>query len=258
MNDVTILGSTGMLGSACAKVFPDAYMPNRSEFDALKDDPNFSGWIVNCIGAIPQRIKNLKEMELLNSEFPKKLSINDTKVIQIVTDCVFSGKTGNYSESSPKDPIDDYGKTKSEGESASSLKIRCSIIGPDKSNASLFEWVRQQPLGATIDGYTDHIWNGVSTQIFAKLVKGIIESNFWKNETYHFVPSNAVSKYELIKLIAKRTNRSDLNILKKVTGNPINRTLATVHPDVNRHFWELAGYKQIPSIEQIVEEIVLY
>ncbi len=257
MDEVTILGATGMLGSACAKLFPNAKIPSRSEFDALKDDPDFFGWVINCIGAIPQRVKNSEDMEKLNIDFPKKLQNNKSRVIQIATDCVFSGKIGNYSENSAKDPVDIYGQSKAAGENVKSLKIRCSIIGPDKSNASLFEWVRQQPTNATIYGYADHFWNGVSTQIFARLTRGIVKNNFWENTTFHFVPENFVSKYELVKLIAEKTNRRDLTIIKKITGNPVNRTLSTVHPEMNKYLWESAGYAKIPTIQQIVEEITL-
>ena len=257
METVTILGATGMLGSACAKVLPNAVLPTRDEFDALKDVPDFSGWVINCIGAIPQRISEDNLMHKLNVEFPIKLGNSGAKVIQITTDCVYSGKTGNYSESSVKDPVDEYGRTKREGEVAKSLKIRCSIIGPDKSNASLFEWVRQQPLNATINGYEDHYWNGVSTHIFAKLAKGIIESNFWELETYHLVPKNSVSKYELVQLIASRVDRKDLTIIPMKTGNLVNRTLATINPEINQHLWQLAGFSQIPTIQEIVEQIPL-
>lgn len=230
MENVTILGASGMLGSECLRQMPTASAPPRSEFDALIDQPNFEGWVINCIGAIPQRISDAKLMEKLNVEFPISLGKCDAKVIQIVTDCVFSGTIGNYSESAVKDPVDIYGCSKLAGETARSLKIRCSIIGPDKSNASLFEWVRNQPDGATINGFTDHYWNGVSTYVFAKLTKGIIESGFWENQTYHFVPRNFVSKYELVKLIAQKTDRQDLKILKMTTGKLVNRTLATDLP----------------------------
>ncbi len=254
-NRITILGATGMLGTACAKVLPNANKPTQTEFDALVDTPNFEGWVINCIGAIPQRINNPTIMKKLNSEFPHK--IESAKVIQIVTDCVYSGQTGNYSESSPKDPIDLYGRSKLIGESARSLKIRCSIIGPDKSNASLFEWVRRQPIGATINGYADHYWNGVSTKIFAKLALGIIKENFWEDTTYHFVPKDYVSKYQLLKLIAHKLNRQDLTINETKTNNPINRTLITDFPKMNRYLWEIAGYESVPTIAQIVNDIDL-
>ncbi len=257
MSEVTILGASGMLGQACSALLPDAYKPNRLEFDALSDDPDFSGWVINCIGAIPQKVSDYEVMKKLNSDFPKKLSNSHSKVIQIATDCVFSGKIGRYTESSPKDPIDDYGNTKWEGEQTTSMKIRCSVIGPDLKPGSLFEWIRKQPIGAVIHGYSDHMWNGVSTNVFAKLAKGIIETDFWQDHTYHLVPANFVSKYELVKLIAQRTNRSDLQIIKKSTGNKVDRTLATIYTEVNQKLWELAGYSEIPTIQEIVEEIPL-
>ena len=255
MDKVTILGATGMLGSACLKVIPNAFHPLRTEFDALSSEPKFEGWVINCIGAIPQRINDLVLMKDLNDFFPKRLGESDAKVIQIATDCVFSGKIGKYSELDKPDPIDEYGKTKLAGEEARSLKIRCSIIGPDKSNASLFEWVRQQPEGATIYGYTDHFWNGVSTNVFANLAKGIIQNNFWEDAVLHFVPRDSVSKYELLKMIAKRTNRTDLIIVKKITGEKIDRTLTTINPELNKQLWKFAGYEEIPTIEEIVARI---
>ena len=257
MDKVTILGASGMLGSACAKVFPDAAVPSRDEFDALSDKPDFNGWVVNCIGAIPQRINDEFVMRKLNDEFSNQLPNSNNKVLQIATDCVFSGREGNYTESSIKDPVDDYGKTKLAGENFKSMNIRCSIIGPDVKNVSLFEWVRSQPIGATIFGYTDHYWNGVSTKVFAKLLKGIIETKSWQSGTFHFVPKDSVSKFELVNLIAKRLARSDLKIEEKETGKKVDRTLATNFPDLNQNLWKLAGYSEIPTIEQIVNDISL-
>lgn len=257
METVTILGATGMLGSACANALPNAVMPTREEFDALKDVPNFSGWVINCIGAIPQRVSQSDLMRKLNTEFPINLSKTDAKVIQIATDCVFSGKHGSYLENSDKDPIDEYGRSKLAGEVAKSLKIRCSIIGPDQKNASLFEWVRSQPEGATLNGYVNHIWNGISTNIFANLAKKIIATDFWESSTFHLVPKNSVSKFELVRLIARHASREDLNIVPVSAHNSVNRTLSTNNPDMNEYLWQLAGFSEVPTIQEIVEQIPL-
>ena len=254
-NNVTILGSTGMLGSACATEFPKAKMPTRREIDAEKDTPDLTDWVINCIGSIPQREKNADMMWKVNSEFPKR--ITRSRVIQIVTDCVFDGKSGSYSETSIKNATDAYGKSKIAGEEADSMKIRCSIIGPDKSNASLFEWVRQQPKGAKIDGYVDHMWNGVTTQIFAKLCTGLIQEDLFLSETFHFVPADKVSKFELVKMIAIKTGRTDLTINPIETANPVDRTLITNNPEMNLRFWSLAGYAKPPSIQEMINDLRL-
>jgi dTDP-4-dehydrorhamnose reductase len=252
-SDVTILGATGMLGSACVKEFPNALKPSRNEIDAEKNEQELNGWVINCIGAIPQKISDREKMWKINSEFPK--SIQNAKVIQIATDCIYSGKDGNYSETSNPDPVDEYGKSKLAGEDAKSLKIRCSIIGPDKSAASLFEWVRQQPQNAVINGFTNHIWNGVTTKVFANMCQGIIENEFYQNKVFHFVPADRVSKFELIKLIANRIGRNDLEILPTDNEKSIDRSLSTNYPQINQQLWEFAGYSRPPTIAQMIQDM---
>jgi dTDP-4-dehydrorhamnose reductase len=254
-SDVTILGSTGMLGSACVKEFPNAKTPTRLEIDAETDTPKLTDWVINCIGAIPQREKNEDIMWKINAEFPKR--IEAARVIQIATDCVFDGQSGSYSENSVKSATDQYGRSKIIGEEANSMKIRCSIIGPDKTNASLFEWVRRQPEGAEINGYVDHIWNGVTTEIFAKLCSGLIQADFYFNDTFHFVPADKVSKFELVKMIAEKTGRTDLTINPVETSNPVDRTLITNNPEMNLRLWSIAGYAQPPSIQEMINALDL-
>ena len=148
-----------MLGSACVKVLithPDLevigtsriFDPKFVKFDASKDDisrllnqtkPN---WIINCIGIIKPYINENEPNSVaiaknINSDFPRILekisSQLGARVIQIATDCVFSGDSGLYSESDPHDATDVYGKTKSQGEASGPnfMNIRCSIIGPE-------------------------------------------------------------------------------------------------------------------------------
>ena len=53
-------------------------------------------------------------------------------MIHVTTDCVFSGKDGNYNENSIHDETNDYGISKSLGELCDTTIIRTSIIGENK------------------------------------------------------------------------------------------------------------------------------
>lgn len=286
MVNVAILGSTGMLGSTVTRVMQDnfntIYEYNRSGisatgmnktqvFDVTKTSSVSSlfndkkiDYIVNCIGMIKQVIdkenpEHILLAQQINSEFLVKLEDFSCKsgirVIQIGTDCVFSGKSGQYSETSLFDPIDVYGSTKSIGEKSalSSMLLRCSIIGREVSTGnSLMEWVLNQPLGATINGYTNHIWNGVTTLHFSKIVSGVIETNSFRAGIQHLIPKNIISKYELINLIAHHFNRSDLRIRKLEADTTIDRSLATNNSEQNRQFWQIGGYNKVPTIDEMV------
>ena len=92
----------------------------------------------------------------------------------MATDCVFSGQTGAYSESSAHDALDVYGKTKSLGEvpSPAVMNLRVSVIG--KGSQGLYHWVASQPHGAVINGYLDHQWNGITSVEYGRIIAGII------------------------------------------------------------------------------------
>ena len=82
-------------------------------------------YIINCIGITKPYCHDdnrdeIKNAIKVNSLFPMMLAEfsekNNIKIIQIATDCVFSGVEGQYTENSLHDPLDVYGKTKSIGE----------------------------------------------------------------------------------------------------------------------------------------------
>jgi dTDP-4-dehydrorhamnose reductase len=184
--------------------------------------------------------------------FSKK---SGAKVIQIGTDCVYSGLRGKYLESDIFDPVDVYGITKSIGEkyANSSMLIRCSIIGREiRGNNSLMEWVLNQPLGEKINGYANHIWNGVTTLHFAQIVLGVIESNSFEEGVQHLIPKDIVSKYDLLNIIASRFDRRDLRISKSRVDSSIDRSLATNNLERNLQLWQLGGYNTIPTIDEMV------
>jgi dTDP-4-dehydrorhamnose reductase len=242
---VVILGGTGMLGQAVANEFlefdgsvsitsrqeslngfPNPLVPVK--FDA-KTDVAFESlqglaegdFIINCIGIIKSEIveadpDSVEQAIEVNTRFPKRLAqfaeANGVKVIQIATDCVFSGKRGSYLETDIHDPVDLYGSTKSAGEvvSTAMMHLRVSIIGRERRGfTSLYEWVARQPLGAQVTGYINHDWNGIPAKHFGKISKAIIQNDLFESGMHHVLPSDAVSKAQLVRLIAEHEGRKD-------------------------------------------------
>jgi len=282
MTKVLILGGTGMLGHAVLNQLQKTDMEVLSTsrageglfFDAANDAIESIGvnlfpsdYIINCLGITKPHIDEdcLDSRALaiqVNSLFPAELARfaqnSGVRVIQIATDCVYSGRDGGYLESDQHDAGDVYGKTKSLGEvdSPNVMHIRSSTIGRELGRSTLLlEWVLSHPLGATIPGYTDHFWNGVTTNHFAKIARGIIESGRFTPGISHLVPADSMSKAELVKQIARAFGRDDLNVIDTDSGRPVNRTLRTVDPEFNRSLWVGAGYHEVPIIEQLIAEI---
>lgn len=282
MSNVLILGGTGMLGHAVLEEFGgfsgNINFTSRSgsgiPFDVLNDSVDslakFVGngdYIINCTGITKPHINDDNEQDiarakLVNSLFPAELASmaekSGSRVIQIATDCVFSGRNGHYLETDIHDAEDVYGKSKSLGEvdSENVMHIRVSTIGRELGRSTLLlEWVLSQAQGATIPGYTDHYWNGVTTNHFAQVVRGIIENDGFESGLSHLVPADELSKADLVRQIASAFGRTDLIIKDTDSGKPIDRTLSTSDPALNKRLWAWAGYQDIPTIEQLIAEI---
>jgi dTDP-4-dehydrorhamnose reductase len=283
MKRVLILGATGMLGNACLKVFDndksievlgtsrkseDKYLlldaKNNNSLVSLKEyRPN---WIINCIGVIKPHINeasidSIQNAIEINAKFPIDLARyakeTSARIIQIATDCVYSGKKGMYIESDLHDATDVYGKTKSLGEvpSENIMHLRSSIIGPEVGKStSLLEWFLTQPNNAQINGFSDHLWNGITTHQFAKISLGLIKSNYFNHGVQHIIPGDIVTKAHLLNIFSKTYNRKDIKINETMSSNHVDRTLSTNQKDLNLNIWELAGYKTPPGIAEMVSE----
>jgi len=241
---VILFGSNGMLGNYVNKYlskFYDVFCIDRTIFDIetcnwnkiekiLSNNSNKDDIIINCAGAIPQQRCNIRKYIILNTLFPHK--INEIakkyclKFIHITTDCVFSGKDGNYYENSIHDAEDIYGITKSLGEDNSMCIIRTSIIGEELYNKnSLIEWVIKQK-NTVIDGYTNVFWNGVTCLQLAKIIEHIIKNDIHWQGVRHFFSPDIVSKFELCNYINEIYNLSIVieeqpSVCKNMTINTI-------------------------------------
>ena len=185
--------------------------------------------VINCIGMLNQFAENDKAAAaFLNGYLPHylvKITENTTtKVIHMSTDCVFSGKTGPYTEASFPDGTTFYDRSKALGEinDGKNLTLRNSIVGPDiKSNGiGLLNWFMQQT--GEINGYTGAMWTGQTTLQLAKTMEAATRQNVCG--LINAVPSTNISKYELLKLFNRHLKNDELTI-NPITGVVADKTL---------------------------------
>lgn len=188
-------------------VFPTKVF-NVTEFEKLSDliKLEMPDIIINCIGILNKTAEeNPEQAVLINAYLPHFLESltkgSLIKVIHISTDCVFSGKEGNYLESSFKDGIGFYSQSKSLGElnNKKDLTFRTSIIGPElnKDGIGLFNWFVNQK--NEVNGYSAAYWTGITTLELLNAIKQAIEEDL--SGLYHLVFSQKISKLELLNII---------------------------------------------------------
>jgi len=206
-------------------------------------------YVINALGVtIPFALRDPTITFFVNGALPHILSRTfGEKLMHITTDCVYSGTHDfPYDESSPRSPTDVYGLSKSLGEPDECLTIRTSIIGRELGGfTGLLEWFLHQE-GKTISGFTEHYWNGITTQQFGKLCHQIMDSpnRFPRRGLFH-VFSTVVSKFEMLKAFQRRFG-VDCTILPD-SKNKLNRTLTTMR--------ELNGMLKIPNFEEMLTEL---
>ena len=284
--DVLVVGANGMLGHMVERVLRqkglsvlstsrDPSSGGNISFDVATDSikdvvkTTSPRYVVNAIGIIKPRIDesnpdSVRTAIRVNGLFPYELSdaasAVGAHVIQIATDCVYSGTSSFYAEDSLHDPTDVYGKSKSLGEVPADnvLHLRASIIGPEAGRStSLWEWVRGNAEGAQLNGFTNHLWNGVTTYHFGLVCAGLISSENRSHGVRHLVPADAVTKAELVRAIANASGRDDLAVVDVEAATAVNRTLSTLHTDFNQAAWASAGHSVPPGVVQMVVETPL-
>jgi dTDP-4-dehydrorhamnose reductase len=243
---ILVLGGTGMLGHKLVRQWQDKFtvyttvrgdssrFVNAGLFKSAQmiypvDVENYDAAanavktaspdvIVNCVGIIKQlpTSKNVIKTLRVNSIFPHQLKeiaeANSARLITISTDCVFSGKKGNYREADAPDAEDLYGKSKNLGEvlAENCLTIRTSIIGRELETAhSLVEWFLSNR-GGRVKGYTNAIYTGFPTFILAEILSDIIVNHQNLSGLYH-VSSEPIDKYRLLCLL-REAYRPDIEI----------------------------------------------
>ena len=234
---VLVLGASGMLGSTLFRAFSrdpelqtfgsireasakrhfapelhDALIPNvhldgesglLTAFALAKPDV-----VVNCIGIIKQLPNANDHLESLaiNATLPHRLAkycdATGARLVHFSTDCVFSGKQGNYREEDFPDAYDLYGRSKFLGEVSyeNSVTLRTSIIGHELDRSkSLVDWFLSQ--SGEVKGFTKAIFSGLPTIEVARVVKEYVIPNPNLSGLFH-LSVDPINKYDLLNLVA--------------------------------------------------------
>lgn len=246
-----ILGGTGMLGHKLWGYFseknPDTYTIIRKKRDDYLSEALFNSnrvidsidasdflelertmefvkpeFILNCIGVTKRKEDANHNIQAitLNSLLPHKLVAwgkkNAAKIINFSTDCVFDGKLGSYTEKSPTNAVDIYGKTKALGEieGENALTLRSSFIGFELgAGTELLEWFIAQT--GVVKGFKNAIYSGVTVIELIRIIENLLVNQ--KDATGIFnISSEPISKYDLLCMIRNKLHL-DVEVIPEET-----------------------------------------
>ncbi len=234
---ILIAGDTGLLGQAMVRrLAPDHDVAGfstspapgrgyaRHTINALLEPDRVRGMVrifspdllINCTGIVDLKAceEGKNSSREINAELPgffSQLSLaQKSRFIHISTDQVFDGKSKTpYSESSPVNPVNQYGRSKLAGEQAAlkdnpdALVLRTNIVGWRwKPGAPTFaEWLcTSLAAGKDISLAEDFVTSSVHVDYFSGMVLDFFKSG--ARGIYHAASRDGVSKYEFGRLIA--------------------------------------------------------
>jgi dTDP-4-dehydrorhamnose reductase len=159
--------------------------------------------VVNALGIIKQRPEGSQPGPafMANCLVPhyvrSRCDVLGARLIQMSTDCVFTGDRGHYSESDVPDALDVYGLTKRLGEVGSPhLTLRVSALGRSLSGTDgLLEWFMSRR--GPVTGYRGALFSGLVTEVLAETVFRIADDFPALSGLWH-VASPAIDKYDLL------------------------------------------------------------
>ncbi len=204
--------------------------------------------ILNAAGIIKPQVDKVGKLTTIqiNSALPHILAdfcnTFKHKLIHASSDCCFRDR-GNYTVDEVHDCEDFYGRTKSLGEPDNAIVVRTSIFGESENGRGLLEWVKSNA-GKTINGFTNHHWNGLSCYGWCKFVHHLIKYNL-PYLTYQPTSEN-ITKYHLLELINEVYNLK-ISVNPTIDSQCIDRTLVSNC----QHLYTTASLKQ--QIEEMKE-----
>lgn len=233
---ILVLGASGMLGNAIFRVmihgghhevFGSARSASVKKFFAdklagniitgidVENSDSLAGLfsdvrpdvVINCIGLVKQLAKANDPLNALpiNALLPHRLArlceLVRARLVHISTDCVFSGRKGDYLETDEADAQDLYGRSKliGEVEYPHTVTLRTSIIGHElNSTHGLIGWFLAQQ--GPVKGFTNAIFSGLPTCELARVIRDQVLQHKNLRGLYH-VAAQPISKHDLLEIV---------------------------------------------------------
>ncbi len=217
--------------------------------------------VVNCIGLVKQLAESKDPLLAIsiNALLPHRLAAlcktGGARLIQISTDCVFSGTKGGYLESDFPDADDLYGRSKFLGEVdyPHAVTLRTSIIGHELSGQkSLINWFLAQQ--GSVNGFTHAVFSGFPTIELATIIRKFVIPRPEMRGLYH-VASRPINKYDLLNCVAKNYRKSidivptnSLVIDRSLNADRFNAETGYIAPEWSELVERMYKFENLTSI----------
>lgn len=277
MKKIIIIGKKGMLGGELVNLFSsdknykvvavdidEIDITDKEQVDilVLKEMPDviINAAAYNAVDKAEEDDKEYEKAKRANGEAPKFLATAAKKrgaiFVQYITDYVFDGEKGEYTEEDLTNPISRYGKSKELGEKnvlkvgGDHYLIRTSKLFGRKGNVegskksffgTMLKLARTKDSIKVVDGERSCF---TYVPDLARATKELIEGNY-QFGIYHLVNENAVTWYHSVKTLFEIANRKHTNVIP-VGSDEFPRPAKRPHSSVllNTKFPKLRNYEE--------------
>lgn len=211
-----------MIDDAVKKIDPDVIINCAAitELDKIEKESK-DAYAVNAYGA--------ENIAKIASRYSKRL-------IHISTDSVFDGKKGNYLETDYPNPVNEYAKSKKNGEELikktleNYVIVRTNFYGNNIDGKFFFNWIlKNLNEQKKINGFVDVTFNPLEIENLSMILLELTESKY--RGLLHVASDKTYSKYEFARTIAEKLGYDSNLIIKGKIGDklvarrPCNTTL---------------------------------
>lgn len=195
---------------------------------------------------------NAEDMIIFNSYLPHYIYNKYTKQKFIFTSSgiVFGENNWDKTEIDSHSPRSLYAKTRSSGEVEGDRvwTLRYDLFDENFLEKSL---VDDRVYYGSIDNKHSYITNKALNGIIESIIDNYTEYN---PSTYHIVPKDTHSEYELLNYLSWR-KKSNSYIERSSSISPSNKVLKSCKFNVLKSLWEYAGYEEIPTFKVLFDEL---